>query len=176
MAYYNNKRLIAKVVYTGSIGGNLDGLIDGSISGEIESNVTKIRDYAFYNCDNITGISFPLATDIGNSAFNDCENLENIYLPKAEIIRPYALSNLTKIGFSIILPSVKNIYNLAFLSCNSPSQTVFDFTGCTSVPNLTHTNAFDMISNYVIMIPSSLKDEWLDDTNWAALADHIEVY
>ena len=175
MAYYNFKRVIAKVVYTG--GGNLDGLIDGSISGELTSEVTKVRDYAFYNCNDITRVRLPYATDIGNNAFTDCDNLEEIIVPKAEIIRMYAFSNLY-LGFNLILPNVTTIYSYAFLACQNlgGGTMVFDFTGCIFIPTLKHTNAFDMISNYEIWVPSALYDMWVNGTNWSAIADHIVAY
>lgn len=174
MAYYNNKRVITKVVYTG--GGNLNGLIDGTISGELESDITTVRDYAFYNCNELTKISLPYATKIGNSAFCDCENLEEIYTPNAQTIGMYAFQNLT-LGFNLRFTNVKTIYSYAFLSCNASSgHMAFDFTECTSVPTLAATNAFDMISSYEIMVPSALYDTWVNSTNWSALADYIVAY
>ncbi len=44
--------------------------------------VTSIREYAFFECYNLTSITIPnSATSIGRSAFEDCSSLTNIVIP-----------------------------------------------------------------------------------------------
>lgn len=54
-------------------------LIDGTLT-EITSDVTSIRDYAFYGCSSITGVMFPLVTSIGAYAFYGCTSLVALYI------------------------------------------------------------------------------------------------
>lgn len=57
----------------------------------IPSSVTKIGDYAFYNCTNLTSIELPSGvTEIGDYAFYNCTNLSSLTLP----------SGVKEIGFS----------------------------------------------------------------------------
>ena len=54
--------------------------IDAEIT--IPSNVTKINDCAFYNCNNLTSITIPDGTkSIGNYAFYDCKSLTSMTIP-----------------------------------------------------------------------------------------------
>lgn len=57
----------------------------------IPNTVTKIGDYAFYNCSNLTDVILPNGvTEIGGSAFQGCSNLENVTIP----------NSVTEIGMS----------------------------------------------------------------------------
>lgn len=48
----------------------------------IPSTVTKIGDYAFYNCTDLTSIELPSGvTSLGNNAFQGCTNLSSLTLP-----------------------------------------------------------------------------------------------
>lgn len=57
----------------------LPSIIDRSISGVyVNSDITKVGPYAFFDCNNLTGIVFPNATDIQQYAFQNCKSLERI--------------------------------------------------------------------------------------------------
>lgn len=60
-------------------GEDISTLIDGTLT-EITSDVTSIRDYAFYGCSSITGVTFPLVTSIGAYAFYGCTSLVALYI------------------------------------------------------------------------------------------------
>ena len=88
----------------------------------IPSSVTAIKDYALYNCNSITSVTFgenSQLTTIGEMAFTDCNGLTSIII----------LSNVTTIGRSafsscdnllqvIISQSVTSIGMDAFYGCN----------------------------------------------------------
>lgn len=155
----------------------------------IPSSVTKIGDYAFYNCTNLTSIELPSGvTEIGDYAFYNCTNLSSLTLP----------SGVTEIGLSafegcksltsVTLPSgVKYVLSYTFYGCESlrsinlPSDLVsIDervFAGCTG---LTSIYAFmekpceidettfenETIINATLYVPKgSLLDYW-DDNQW----------
>ncbi len=93
----------------------------------IPEGVTNIRNYAFYNCSGITGITFPESvTFVGDYAFNNCINLEGAVLPE----------RLTSIGF------------MAFGGCGSlrsitiPSGTEYidpsAFSGCYALEEINY--------------------------------------
>lgn len=55
------------------------------------AGANKVADSLFYNCKNLTNVSFPTTvTEIGMNAFNGCELLSNVTLPK----------NIEKIGIN----------------------------------------------------------------------------
>lgn len=60
-------------------GADIDALIDGTLT-EITSGVTSIREYAFYNCSNLTSMILPLVTSIEAYAFYGCTSLVALYI------------------------------------------------------------------------------------------------
>ena len=60
-------------------GADIDALIDGTLT-EVTSDVASIREYAFYNCSNLTSITLPLVTSIGAYAFYGCASLAALYI------------------------------------------------------------------------------------------------
>ena len=48
----------------------------------IPSSVTKIGDYAFYNCTNLSSLTLPSGVkEIGFSAFQGCKSLTSVTIP-----------------------------------------------------------------------------------------------
>ena len=59
-----------------------------------------------------------------------------------------------------------------FSGCTSLE--LVDMTGSTDVPTLSNVNNFDSTNDtYKIVVPDSLYDTWVNETNWASIADHI---
>jgi hypothetical protein len=66
-------------------------------------------------------------------------------------------------------PTVTSIATQAFN--NMYMMSCYDFSQHTAVPTLSNTNAFGGIpSDCVFKIPTSLYDEWINATNWSAIA------
>lgn len=110
----------------------------------IPDSVTKIGNYAFKNCANLTSVVIPEAvTSIGDEAFTGCTSLASIDIP----------ANVTSIGIyafcdtaitKIVIPSgVTEIKNSSFYDCTQLQSIVlpagitkidsYAFTGCTSL-------------------------------------------
>ena len=54
------------------------------------------------------------------------------------------------------------------------SLELVDMTGSTGVPQLSNVNNFDNTNDtYKIVVPDSLYDTWIAETNWASIASHI---
>ena len=54
------------------------------------------------------------------------------------------------------------------------SLELVDMTGSTGVPQLENVNNFDNTNDtYKIVVPASLYDTWVNETNWASIASHI---
>ena len=58
---------------------DISTLINGTLTN-VTSDVTSIRDYAFYGCSSITDATFPLVTSIGAYAFYGCTSLVALYI------------------------------------------------------------------------------------------------
>ena len=109
---------------------------------------TKVGQYAFYYCSNLTSIDLPNATSIGSYAFYKCSALTSANLPK-----------------------VKTIGQYAFYSCTS--LTLLDFRNIEAVPTLSSTNAIPTNAGLQIVVPDSLYDSWCTATNWASFTSYI---
>lgn len=91
----------------------------------IPSTLTKIEDYEFENCTNLTGINIPEnVKDIGVGAFKGCTKLRTIKIP----------SGITSIKESIL----ENCYALRTIKLPSGITTIDKnaFNGCSSLENV----------------------------------------
>lgn len=115
----------------------------------IGKGITRIGDYAFYGCNNLTSITIPSSmTDIGGAAFYYCSKLESIIIPEGVTnIGSGTFSGCSNLN-SITLPnSVESIGESAFRNCSSlVSITLPDnvtsvseemFYGCDSLTSIT---------------------------------------
>ncbi len=155
----------------------------------IPSTVTKIGDYAFYNCTDLTSIELPSGvTSLGNNAFQGCTNLSSLTLPSG--VKEIGLSAFQgcKSLTSVTIPSgVKYINSSTFSDCESlrfinlPSdlkyigkEAFLSCTGLTSIyafmekpceiDEMTFEN--ETIINATLYVPKgSLLDYW-DDNQW----------
>ena len=59
-------------IQTGGGGITADQIAERTISGIVEGDAETIYSLAFYNCSQITGVSFPNAVNIGSQAFLKC--------------------------------------------------------------------------------------------------------
>ena len=110
----------------------------------IEDNqITALRDFAFYYDANLTSVSFPLVTSIGNNTFNNCSaNLTSVNFPVATSIGNATFTNCIKLT-SASFPLVTSIGTGAFNGCgkltsvNFPVATSIGNTAFSSCSNLT---------------------------------------
>ncbi|MCI7120003.1 MAG: leucine-rich repeat domain-containing protein [Prevotella sp.] len=151
--------------------------------------MTKIGDYAFGKCTNLTSIELPSGvTWLGRDAFNGCTNLSSITLPSnvkhinvsvfedcksltsitlpsgAEIVWIYAFKGCESLR-SITLPSnLKCIESSAFEGCKGLTS-IYAFM---EKPCTIYETTFDneTIINATLYVPKgSLLDYW-DDNQW----------
>ena len=159
----------------------LYALIDRSIT-EITSNATSIGEYAFYSCNSLTTVNFPVATSIGNYAFYSCDSLTTVNFPVATSIGEYAFRNcdsLTTVNF----PVATSIRRNAFYNCYSLTTLILrSETKC----NLSDKNAFgncyhmlgttnssynpDGLHDGYIYVPSALIESYQADSTWSSIA------
>ena len=141
----------------------------------IPDSVTSIGTYVFFCCCSLSSITIPdSVTSIGSEAFRNCYSLSSITIPDSvtsigsgAFRDCYSLSSITTIP-----DSVTSIGTYVFFRCCSMKY--YDFSSHTSVPTLSHTNAFDGIpDDCEIRVPAALCDEWKSATNWSTYASNI---
>ena len=156
-AVYDSRGNCNAIIYTST-----NQLISGCKNTIIPSSVTSIGNYAFYNCQGLTGVLdiSNSVISIGSSAFYDCNGLTgSLDIP----------NSVTSIGIgafqgcsgliSLTIPSsITTISGAAFNGCSGltsltipNSVTSFGisaFRGCTGLTSLTIPNAVTSIGNY----------------------------
>ena len=166
----NLKSVVYKSAQLSTIGGYTFRYCSALESVTFPENLKNIGAETFNGCTSLTSINFPSTlTGIANYAFKDCYSLKSITLPNTQ----------TSIGTDLF----KQCYSLSYIKVPSAVDTVqqgafinvdnitVDFSDSTAVPTLRSTAAFT--STAVILVPSSLYDEWIAATNWSAISSQI---
>lgn len=141
-------------IQTGGGDNKLPQLVDGSlttITAEDLAGVTKIRDYAFWNCFSLTSITLPDSIiSIGSGAFSNCSALTRITIP----------NSVQNIGANALrIGSSTNKATITMKPTNPP--TIYSTTFNTSKLNK-------------IIVPVGCGDAYKSSTNWSDFADYIE--
>ena len=97
---------------------------------------TKIRDYAFHNCQNLALTSLPSGiANIGNYAFYNCQNLALTSLPSGIAnIGNYAFYNCQTLALTSLPSEITSIGNEAFHNCQNLALISLP-SGITSIGN-----------------------------------------
>ena len=115
----------------------------------LPSYITKINQYAFYNCTGLTSITIPdSVTSIGSWAFRGCSSLTSVTIPDSVTsVGSGTFYNCTGLTSVTIPDSVKSIGDNAFEGCTGlMSITIPDsvtsigswaFRGCTGLTSVT---------------------------------------
>ena len=104
---------------TGYTGSDMEIVIPSTDS--YGRTVVAIGDWAFYNCNILTGVTIPASiTSIGDNAFEYCNDLTSITIPNSVTsIGKYAFYNCKNLTSVTIPNSVTNIGELTFSMCES---------------------------------------------------------
>ena len=195
---FNNCKALQSI----SISNSVTGIGDNTFfncktlqSISIPNGVTSIWDNAFNNCYALQSISIPNSvTNIGSSAFSNCYALQSVSIPNSVTnVGDNAFSNCYALQSVPIPNSVTNIGSSAFINCyalqsvsipNSVtnvgdnafyfcSASEYDFSKFSRVPSLGKEAFKGILSSTKILVPSSLYDTWVAETNWTIYANYI---
>ncbi|MCQ2387293.1 MAG: leucine-rich repeat protein, partial [Clostridia bacterium] len=99
------------------------------------TTVTKINDYAFYNCSSLTSVTIGNSvTAIGSSAFSNCSSLTSITIPNSVTsIDSGAFSGCSKLTSVTIPNSVKSIGGHAFSNCAKLTEIKYNAINCATL-------------------------------------------
>ena len=170
---FANCKNLTSIYYTGGVAGwcEISGLgaimlesrtlyIGGKkVIGDlvIPDGVTKISDYAFYNCSGLTSIIIPNSvTSIGNSAFEDCNGLTSITIGNGVTsIGDAAFRNCNRLDSLTIPGSVTAIGSGAFYQC--AWLTSIDVSENNSVFSSVDGILYDKNKTKIIYVPGAIQ-------------------
>ena len=150
--------------------------IDGVGVIDFNAPITRIGDYAFYECYSLTSVTIPdCVTMIGERAFYDCWNLTSVTIgDSATTIGEYAFWDCRSLTSVTIPDSVTEIGYGAFKYCRSLiSVTIPDsvttigesaFAWCSSLTNITIPDSVTTIGNEAFYYCSSLTSATIGDS------------
>lgn len=183
-----------------------DQIIMRTVTEYKEDRVTKIGNYAFYGCTELTNFDCPNVTAIGEYAFRGCSNLDYLELPKVKSLADTSFYGAgTFNNAKVLLPNLSIIPQRCFAYSNIR---ILDLRDVTSINSYCFTDAYKLraiIIRNTSVVPTinlaafqgiSFDNVWfyvpktMDDgadgivayeatTNWSALAGnfrYIEDY
>ncbi|MBQ2906748.1 MAG: leucine-rich repeat domain-containing protein [Bacteroidales bacterium] len=145
--------------------------------GGMECSVTKVGNYAFSHCSNLTSIEIPNSvTSIGDSAFSYCHSLTNIEIPNSvSSIGTFAFFGCTNLTSIEIPNSVTSIGNSAFSVCSEltsieiPNSVTsignYAFSGCTNLTSIEIPNSVTSIGYGAFANCSALETMSVEEGN-----------
>lgn len=164
--------------------GGDDGLVDfieNNVTGTFEnSEISKIRDFAFYNCQLLQSVNLPNASHIGISAFYNCQLLQSVNLSNVSYIGSSAFAYCYSLQL-VDLPMGNYIGGRAFYGC---CNLLSLYLGSTSVCSLYSSNAFAStpIAGYTastrgvygsIYVPASLFESYKTAPIWSRFSSRF---
>lgn len=134
---------------------------------ELSEGTTKVGNSAFSKRLIKRFVMPSTVTDFGEYAFRYCAELEEFdymgdcYLyyydfSETALKRLTAHKNVTRITGTRIFPATTEL---------------IDFSHCTSVPPLSHVDAFELVVSCRLLVPAALLTDWQNATNWNALTN-----
>lgn len=151
-------------------GGEFIGMLEDSASSiVIPDGTTKLRNYCFYICKELTNITIPDSlTSIGNNCFAQCSNLTNITIPDSVTSLGNGVFSQCDGLKKIVIKSQVSIPS-SFLFITPKPDVIIT---ANKVVTLSKSNAITTGSN--IYVPDDLVDDYKIATNWTTHADYIK--
>lgn len=149
---------------------NEDAIISRTITSYSNPRVTKLGNYAFNTCTELTSIDFPLVTEINNHCFTSDYNLVDVNLPSLITMGNNAFQqcvSLVKLSFPCLtsVPMSAFRYNTVFTTLILSNPTM-----CTLANKNAFTGTPIASGTGYIYVPQILIEDYKTATNWVTYA------
>lgn len=192
---YKNVEVTVAVPASGGDTDKTAAFLDGTITEYSNSELTEIREKAFYHCIKMKSVDLPNVVTLGADAFYECKWLETVNIPKLTAL-PFQCFYY---GFSLpdvlVFPVCKSV--AGYVISYSETKTLdilgggqiesFAFYRATSFTTLILRNAetvttlqaapssiFADYTSVTVYVPDALLDAYKAATNWTKMATQIK--
>ena len=139
----------------------------------IPSDITEIKNFAFYGCSSLTSVTIGNdVTSIGERAFYNCSSLTSVTIPDSvSSIGQYAFYNCSSLTSVTIGNNVTSIGESAFYNCSSLTEVYCKPT----TPPTAATDDY-MPIGCTIYVPTASIEVYKTADGWSVYADYIVGY
>lgn len=179
-------------------GGDVDktaAFLDGTITAYSNSELTEIREKAFYHCNKLTSVDLPNVTTLGADAFHTCTWLETVNIPKLAAIPYqcfyYGYSLPDKLvfpvcksvaGYAISYAETKildilgggQIESFAFYRASSFTTLILRNTETITTLQSAPSSVWQDYTAVTVYVPDALLESYKTATNWVKMAGQIK--
>lgn len=192
---YKNVEVTVAVPVPGGDGDKTAAFLDGTITAYSNSELTEIREKAFYRCIKMKSVDLPSVTILGADAFYECKWLETVNIPKLAAI-PYQCFYY---GFSLpdklVFPVCKSvagyvisyaetkvldilgggqIESFAFYRASYFTTLILRNTETITTLQSAPSSVWQDYTAVTVYVPDNLLETYKTATNWVKMAGQIK--
>ena len=192
---YKNVEVTVAVPTSGGTEDKTAAFLDGTIAEYSNSELTEIREKAFYKCNKLKSVDLPNATTLGTDAFYSCTWLETVNIPKLVSIPYqcfyYGYSLPDKLafpacksvaGYAISYAETKTldilgggqIDSYAFYRASYFTTLILRNTETVTKLQSAPSAVFNDYTSVTVYVPDNLLEDYKAATNWAKMATQIK--
>ena len=193
---YKNVEVTVAVPSSGGTEDKTAAFLDGTIAEYSNSELTEIREKAFYHCIKMKSVDLPNVTTLGVDAFYECKWLETVNIPKLAAL-PYQCFYY---GFSLpdvlVFPVCKSVAgyvisysetktldilgggqidSYAFYRASYFTTLILRNTETVTKLQSAPSSVFNDYKSVTIYVPDALLEDYKAATNWAKIAEQIKA-
>lgn len=193
---YKNVSVTVAVPVSGGGTDKTAAFLDGTIATYSNSELTEIREKAFYHCNKLTSVDLPNVTVLGADAFHTCTWLETVNIPKLTAIPYqcfyYGYSLPDKLvfpvcksvaGYAISYAETKildilgggQIESFAFYRASSFTTLILRNTETITTLQAAPSSIFADYTAVTVYVPDNLLETYKTATNWVKMAGQIKA-
>lgn len=149
----------------------LDEYLEETITS-YSGNAASIKNGAFYWAENLTSVSAPVCTVLGDQSFEMCESLTSVSIPSVIEIGKRAFRSCSLLE-SVSLDSCESIGEQAFYDCTNLAEIHIGTTNCVLATSNCFTGTKIANGEGYIYVPESALEHYKTANNWILLANQI---
>lgn len=193
---YKNVEVTVAVPTSGGTEDKTAAFLDGTITAYSNSELTEIREKAFYHCNKLTSVDLPNVTTLGADAFHTCTWLETVNIPKLTAIPYQCFYYGYSLPDKLVFPVCKSlagyvisyaetkildilgggqIESFAFYRASYFTTLILRNTETITTLQAAPSSIFADYTAVTVYVPDALLESYKTATNWVKMAGQIKA-